>query len=231
MSGISDAGIPTPVSTTSIRAPPSGSARAVTRTSPPRPVNLIALPTRFVTTWPMRGESCRIRIGRSGNATVRPIPFRSAEATLLLDRGFDGAAQVVRAQLEEHEARVELRELQEVLGEPVEALDLGCRRVEELGPGRGIQPGGALEQLVERAHGSDRRSQLMADVGQEVAAAVAVAADDLDALLEPVGHRVERWTAPGAPGSPTDSSSVATRADRSPSATRRDASVRRGAGS
>ena len=35
------------------------------------------------------------------------------------------------------------------------------------------------------------RPQLVRDVGKEVAAAVAIAAADLDALLEPAGHRVE----------------------------------------
>ena len=47
------------------------------------------------------------------------------------------------------------------------------------------------QQLVERAQGGQRRPQLVRDVGQEVAAPVAIAPDDLDALLEPIGHRVE----------------------------------------
>src|SRR5262245_6535643 len=52
----------------------------------------------------------------------------------LLDRRFDGRADVVRAQIEQDEAGVELRELEEVLGQPVEPLQLGPAGLEELGP-------------------------------------------------------------------------------------------------
>ena len=55
----------------------------------------------------------------------------------------------------------------------------------------GSAVGALAQQLVERAQGGQRRPQLVRDVGQEVAAPVAIAPDDLDALLEPVGHRVE----------------------------------------
>ena len=55
----------------------------------------------------------------------------------------------------------------------------------------GSSPAPSRQQLVERPEGGQRRPQLVRDVGQEVAAPVAVAADDLDALLEPVGHGVE----------------------------------------
>ena len=71
------------------------------------------------------------------------------------------------------------------------ARSAGAARLEELGARRRVVAGALLEQLVERPQRGDRRPQLVRDVGQEVAAAVAVAADDLDALLEPVRHRVE----------------------------------------
>ena len=118
-------------------------------------------------------------------------PRRFAAARALLDGRLDGRPQVVRPQVEQHQARVELRELEQVLGQPVEPLDLLAARLEELGACRGIVGGALREQLVEGPQGGQRRAQLVRHVGQEVAAPVAVAADDLDALLEPVGHRVE----------------------------------------
>ena len=109
----------------------------------------------------------------------------------LLDGLFDRRPDVVRAEVQEDQPRVELRELQEVLGQPVEALQLDAARLEELGPGSGVLAGLLLEELVEGPQGRDRGPQLVRDVGQEVAAAVAVAADDVDALLDAVGHGVE----------------------------------------
>ena len=109
----------------------------------------------------------------------------------LFDGRLDRGAQVVRPQVEQHEPGIELRQLEQVLRQPVEPLDLLAARLEELGARVGVRPGLALEQLVERPQGRDRGAQLVRDIGQEVAAAVAIAADDLDALLEPVGHRVE----------------------------------------
>ena len=41
-----------------------------------------------------------------------------------------------------------------------------------------------LEQLVERAQRGQRGPQLVRDVGEEVAAAVTVAPDELEALLD-----------------------------------------------
>ena len=55
---------------------------------------------------------------------------READAALarrrlrLLHGGLHGGPQVLRSEVEEDEARVELRELQQVLGQPVEALQL-----------------------------------------------------------------------------------------------------------
>ncbi len=42
----------------------------------------------------------------------------------LLDRRFDRRANVLRTQVQEHEARIELRQLEQVLGQPVEAFEL-----------------------------------------------------------------------------------------------------------
>ena len=110
---------------------------------------------------------------------------------MLVGRRFDRRPQVVRSQVQQDEAGVELRELEQVLGEPVEALDLPGARLEELGAGVRVVARRLHQQLVERAQRRERRAQLVRDVGQEVAAPVAVAAADLDALLEAVGHRVE----------------------------------------
>jgi hypothetical protein len=98
---------------------------------------------------------------------------------------------VVRAQVEEDEPGIQLGQLQEVLGEPVEAFQLDAARLEELGSGGGVLAGMLLEELVERPERRDRRAQLVRDVGQEVTASVAVVADDLDAFLDLVRHRVE----------------------------------------
>ena len=132
-----------------------------------------------------------MRIGDAGSSTDRRTPRRAAARVMLVRRGLDGGPQVVRPQVEEHETRVELRELEQVLSEPVEALDLAGAGLQELRPRLGIVAGGLHEELVERAQGGQRGPQLVRHVGEEVAAAVAVAAADLDALLEPVGHRVE----------------------------------------
>ena len=163
-----------------------------TATDPPRGVNLIALPTRLATTWPIRCGSWRIRIGASGRCSVEvDAATPGAPRVLCSTADLDRRPQVVGPQVEQDQPGVELRELEQVLGEPVEPLDLLAARLEELGAGLRVVRGALLEQLVERAQGRERRPQLVRDVGQEVAAPVAVAADDLDALLEPVGHRVE----------------------------------------
>ena len=109
----------------------------------------------------------------------------------LLDGALDRRAQVVGSQVEQDQAGIELGQLEEVLGQPVEPLDLLAARFEELGARLGVVGGALAQELVERPQRGQRRPQLVRDVGQEVAAPVAVAADDLDALLEPVGHRVE----------------------------------------
>ena len=165
-------------------------AATSTRTEPPRGVNLTALPTRLATTWPMRGGSWRMRIGaRAGRRSSR-CP-RGAPASCCSSPISTAARRSSGRRSSRTRPGVELRELEQVLGEPVEPLDLAGARLEELGRASGSSAGALHEQLVERAQGGQRRPQLVRHVGQEVAAPVAVAADDLDALLEAVGHRVE----------------------------------------
>ncbi len=139
----------------------------------------------------MRGPSWLIRSGRSGSVATSVIALRSAVALVLLHGRLDGAAHVVWAELEEHQPGVELGQLEQVLGQPVEPVELDGRGVEELRAGVRVAARGALEQLDERAHRRDRRPELVADVREEVPAAVPVAPDDLDALLEAARHRVE----------------------------------------
>ena len=97
--------------------------------------------------------------------------------------------------------------------------------------GRRVVAGLLGEQLVEREQGGDRGAQLVRDVGQEVPAPVAVAPDDLDALLEPVGHRVELDGELGQLGRAARERGRAARGCvRSPSARAREASVSRRSG-
>ena len=72
------------------RGPRSGRRRRrprrSTSTEPPRGVNLIALPTRLVTTWPIRCGSWRIRTGASGRSSAAGRRAAGAAAAGLLDR-------------------------------------------------------------------------------------------------------------------------------------------------
>ncbi len=109
----------------------------------------------------------------------------------LLDRRLDGRPEIVRSQVEQDEPGVELGQLEQVLGEPVEALELHPAAVQELRPGGRVVGGSLGQELVEREQGRDRGTQLMRHVGEEVAAAIPIPADHLDARLELVGHGVE----------------------------------------
>ena len=126
-----------------------------------------------------------MRIGAAGTDSVQPDAAPPGRRPRLLHRRLDRRPQVVRPEVEEDEARIQLRELEQVLGEPVESLQLHATVVEELRAGARVVAGALGQQLVERQEGRDRRPQLVRHVGQEVAAAVAVAPDPLDALLEP----------------------------------------------
>ena len=185
------ASIPTPVSVTSIRAP-SARGRDVDRdrAAARRELDRVADEVGDDLADPLRVVADPDRRVGQVQATAR-TPRARPRPRVCSTADLDRRAQVVRAEVEQDEPGVELRELEQVLGEPVEPLDLLAARLEELGARLRVVGGALLEQLVERAQGGQRRPQLVRDVGQEVAAPVAVAADDLDALLEPVGHRVE----------------------------------------
>ena len=136
------------------------------------------LPIRLLSTWPMRCGSWRWRTGSAGSSHGQLDALAPGSRLGLLDRGLHDRAQVVGPQVERDQARVELGQLEQVGGQPVEALDLAMARFKELVARLGVLGGALLEQLIERAQRGDGRAQLVADVGQEVAAPVAVAADD-----------------------------------------------------
>ena len=154
-------------------------------------MNFKALPSRLrddltdarrVVTDPHR---CRGHLERQLHAPT------TCRRLCLLDRRFHGGTQVIGPQIEEHEPGVELGEVEQILGEPVEPLDLLAARLEELGARLRVVARLFQEQLVERAERGERRPQLVRDVGKEVTAPVPVATDDLDALFQARGHRVE----------------------------------------
>src|SRR3974377_1361527 len=122
MCGSSAGWMPPPVSATSMRAAPSEPAVAATRTSPPRLVNLSALPSRLPTAWPIRGASWLIRRGWGGGGRRLGLGATArGRRRVLLDRRLDRPPDVVGAKLEQHEARIELRQFKQVLGHPAEA--------------------------------------------------------------------------------------------------------------
>ena len=105
-------------------------------------MNLSALPTRFVDDLadPLRVVADPDRARRAG-AALSSTPRRGGRRLRLLDRRLDGRPQVVRPQVEQDEARIELRQLEQVLGQPVEPLELLAARLEELGPRVGVVAG------------------------------------------------------------------------------------------
>ena len=109
----------------------------------------------------------------------------------LLHRRFDRRAEIVRSQVEQDQAGVELGQVEQVLGQPVEPQQLLATRLQEFGACVGVVSGRFVEQFVEGAQGRDRRPQLVRDIGQEVAAAVPIVPNDPDALLQALGHRIE----------------------------------------
>ena len=89
----------------------------------------------------MRTGSCRIWIGVVGRSMVSSTPRRRAVAAACSTACSTDGAQVLRAQVQQDEAGIELRELEQVLGEPVQPLELRAARLEELGAGGGIVRG------------------------------------------------------------------------------------------
>ena len=63
--------------------------------------------------------------------------------------------------------------------------------MEELAAGRPVDVRAVAQELVVGTECRDRRAQLVAHVGEEVAAPISVLADEPDRFLEPLGHGVE----------------------------------------
>ena len=132
-----------------------------------------------------------MRSGESGSVTFSSTPRRRAAGIACSAADSTAARRSSGRRSRSTRPGIELGELEEVLGQPVEPLQLDPARVEELRTGGGVLAGLLGEQLVEREERRDRRPQFVGDVGEEVATAVAIAPDDRDALLQPIGHRVE----------------------------------------
>ena len=71
-------------------------AAAPRRRSPPAGVNLMALPMRLVSTWPMRGGSCGWRTGSGGRCSASVDALAPGDRLRLLEGALDHAAQVLR---------------------------------------------------------------------------------------------------------------------------------------
>ena len=82
-----------------------------------------------------------MRSGTSGSVRLSARPRRRRGRLGLLDGRLDGGPQVVGPEVEQDEPGIELRELEQVLGEPVEPLELDAARVEELRPRRRVGAG------------------------------------------------------------------------------------------
>ena len=167
-----------------------------------------------------------MRIGR-----VRKVDRDADAATrggrvVLVGRRFDRGPQVVRSQVQQDETRVELRELEQVLGEPVEALDLARARLEELGARLRDRrrPSPCSSWLNVRSAASGVRSSC------ETSARKSRLRSRSRRLISTLSSRrsaiVLNWTA-SSPSSvePARNWAAGTRRDRSPSASARDASV------
>jgi len=83
---------------------------------------------------------------RQANGEVDPPAPRGRLG--LLHGLLDGRPDVVRPEVEEDEAGIELRELEQVLGQPVEAFELDAAGLHELGTGGGILARPFAEELV-----------------------------------------------------------------------------------
>ena len=85
------------------------------------------------------------------------------------------------------------------------------------------------EEFVECPKRGDWRPQLVRDVGEKVSAAVTVATDEFDRVLQPFGHGVERFSESSVTSG--DALGRVTRVSRWPSASSRAALVSRRMGS
>jgi hypothetical protein len=83
-------------------------------------------------------------------------------------RSVASVAKVDRAPLDVHPARIQARQVEEILGQALEPVDLLAHRLEELASGRLVQllVGHELEEAAQR---EERRSQLVRSVADELA--------------------------------------------------------------
>ena len=98
----------------------------------------------------------------AGRCITRSMPFRSATGSACWTASLDDRPQVLGPQVERHEARIELGHLEQVGGQPVEALDLAAALLQELVPGGRVVRGAVQQQLVEGPQSGDGRAQLVA---------------------------------------------------------------------
>ncbi len=82
------------------------------------------------------------------------------------------------------------RRVEQVVAHPLQAADLLARALEELRARGRVDLAVELE-VGEGPQRGDRRAQLVADVGDELAKPVAVGADEREGPLELIGHGVE----------------------------------------
>ena len=164
--------------------------------------------------------------GCRGQVDGQPNPASGRGGVVLVGRRFDRGTQVVRAQVQQDEARVELRELEQVLGEPVEPFDLARARLEELGARVGVVAGALHEQLVERAQGGQRACGARATRRPGSRGCDRGRCRLISTLSSRRSAIVLNWTA-SSPSSeePARNWAAGTRRERSPSARARDASV------
>ena len=169
------AGMPGPVSRTSISAA-SGVARSSTRTSPPRGVNFSAFPTRLLTSWTIRSRSKRSSTGSAGTALDQRDAALLGELGMRLDHRAHRVAQVALADVEREDARVDARQVEQVVAHPLEAADLLARPLEELARVVLVDRPVALE-FGEGSQRGDRRPQLVRHVGDELPQPIAIGPD------------------------------------------------------
>ncbi len=161
--------MPGPVSETTRRTRDS-SAAALTTMRVPEGQYLTALSTRFDRTCsrargsPSTGREARRELrGEAHALLLRPLAEESEH-----DR--HDPLQLHAFAFELELVRLELRELQHVLDQTLEALRVSLDDVEEPVGGRRVLEGAGLQRLGGRPDGRDRRAQLVRGVGDEVAA-------------------------------------------------------------
>ncbi len=157
--------MPGPSSETSSRAPPSAAATARTaiaalgRRVPHRVLDEVR--DDLVQTFGVGVEPEVARDDLDLEVHVGGVQLR------LADRVLEHRPHLERVAVERQRARLEAGEVEELLHQPAEPLDLGEHRAQRLRVGLADAVDEVLEHGLQRG---DRRAQLVADVGDEVAA-------------------------------------------------------------